>query len=260
MVTGANGQLATTLRKYASQWPNYDWVFCDHAQLPIEDFEQVSSLFKELQPSFCINTAAYTRVEDAEKFPKKANLINGVSVKHLAACCNQFNTTLLHLSTDYVFDGKQAHPYLEHSTPNPINAYGKSKRMGEKAVLDECVKGYVIRTSWLYAKSHGKNFYRSILQKAQKGQTIEVVNDQVGTPTSTQTVAQGIVRLINSNAPYGIYHLADTTVCSWYDFAKKILEEHQLQAPLIPIQTPIGGAPRPPFSALGTQKKDLLCT
>lgn len=255
LVTGAKGQLGKTLQELSLSESTFEWVFCDKKALDICDPGAIAAVFAQHKPDYCINTAAYTKVNQAEENPLLAKAVNVTAVQHLSDACNQYNTCLLHLSTDYVFDGVQAHPYVESDTPNPINVYGKTKAEGEQIALTQAQKGYVIRTAWLYAITHGHNFYRSILSKAQAGESLSVVNDQVGSPTTTVQLALFLIQIVKKAPPYGLYHCAGKQVLSWYGFAKQILAEHQLDVPLVATCSPSGGIQRPRFSALGTEKR-----
>ena len=255
LVTGAKGQLGKTLHKLSLSESAFEWVFCDKETLDICQPQAIEAAFVQHAPDYCINTAAFTNVNLAEENPQQAKAVNVTAVDHLVAACNQHNSCLLHLSTDYVFNGAQSHPYVESDATHPLNVYGKSKAEGEKIVLTQAHKGFVIRTAWLYAKSHGHNFYRSILKKAMAGESLSVVNDQVGSPTTTEQLALFLIQIVKKVPPHGLYHCAGEEILSWYAFAKKILKEHQLNVPLEATFTPNGGIKRPRFSALATEKK-----
>lgn len=255
LVTGAKGQLGKTLQELSLSESAFDWVFCDKETLDICQPQAIESTFAHYAPDYCINTAAFTNVDQAEENPQQAKAVNVTAVDHLVAACNQHNSCLLHISTDYVFDGAQPYPYVESDAIHPINVYGKSKAEGEQIVLKHTQKGYVIRTAWLYAKSHGDNFYRSILKKGMAGEGLAVVNDQVGSPTTTEQLALFLIQIVKKAPPYGLYHCAGEEILSWYAFAKKILQEHQLDVPLEATVTPSGGTKRPRFSALATEKR-----
>lgn len=255
LVTGASGQLGQTLQELAKKDTRYRWVFCTKAALDISDPAMLKEAFSTHRPDFCINAAAYTNVRKAEEEQGLAYKINAEGVTALVNQCNQQGVVLLHVSTDYVFDGQQSIPYTEEDLPNPLNSYGKSKWAGEKAVLQQAHHGYVIRTSWLYAKNHGHNFYRSILKKAQAGEDLQVVDDQIGTPTSTDELANFLLQLVQQLPEQGIYHCGGKKIQSWYEFAKDILNEHQLSVSISPVKTPEEGLKRPFYSALGTDKR-----
>ncbi len=190
----------------------------------------------------------------AEEEPEKAVAINEYGVAKLMDACNRHNTTLVHLSSDYVFDGKKGSPYTEEDSTNPLTVYGKTKAAGEKVVLEQGIKSYVVRTAWLYAEKHGHNFYRSILAKARAGEKLEVVNDQTGTPTSTTELALYLQRLIQQQPPFGVYHCAGTNIHTWFSFAKAILAEHKIKADIKPINTSKDAIKRPLYSPLVSLK------
>jgi dTDP-4-dehydrorhamnose reductase len=255
LVTGAKGQLGKTLQKISLSESAFEWVFCDKETLDICQPQAIEATFAQYVPDYCINTAAFTNVNLAEENPYLAKAVNVTAVDHLVAACNQHKSCLLQLSTDYVFDGAKRQPYVESDATHPLNVYGKSKAEGEQIVLKDAQKGYVIRTAWLYAKSHGHNFYRSILKKAIAGEGLSVVNDQVGSPTTTEQLALFLMQIVKKVPPYGLYHCAGEEVISWHAFAKKILQDHQLDVPLEATITPNGGIKRPRFSALATEKR-----
>lgn len=250
VVTGAKGQLGKSVEDYSQKFPQHQWLFCDRTDLDITKTEQVQAVFQQFSPTHCINCAAFTNVALAEKQPQVAVAINAEAVKELVAICKSHDTTLIHVSTDYVFDGEKTTPYTEEDPPNPINVYGKTKAVGEQFVLQNSKKGYVVRSSWLYAKTHGQNFYQSILKKAIAKEPLKVVNDQVGTPTSTDNLARFLIQFIVEAPAYGLYHYAGKKIQSWHQFAQSILHEHQLKVTLEAISTPEGGVKRPKYSPL----------
>lgn len=255
LVTGAKGQLGITLNVMAQELPRFEWVFCDKKELDICNSERVAAIFKRYNPDYCINTAAFTNVALAEKQSQQAKAVNETAVKTLVEQCNLHHCCLLHLSTDYVFNGQQTVPYVESDQTAPLNVYGKTKARGEQWIVSHAKHFYIVRTSWLYAKTHGQNFYRSILDKAKAGEALTVVDDQVGTPTSTDQLATFLIRLIIQSPKQGLYHYAGSVICSWYAFAKKVLEENQLEVKLTATTSSTEKVLRPRFSALGTEKE-----
>ena len=181
---------------------------------------------------------------------EKANLINNISVALIAKVAEEVDALLIHISTDYVFDGKSKNPYIENSNTNPISIYGSTKLQGEKSIISSGCKYYIIRTSWLYSKNFGRNFYRNILSEASIGNEIEVVKDQYGTPTNTEKVADFIIKIIVSLPKKGIYHCAGEEIMSWYDFANKIVNENNYPNKIIPINSNYGVVKRPSYSPL----------
>ncbi len=230
IVTGASGQLGRSLQDLAPDYPKLEFVFIDSTDLDITDSEKVNKTIELGAFDHCINCAAYTNVEQAEKSPEMAFKVNAEAVKNLALTCRQYSVTLIHISTDYVFDGEKGTPYNVDDLPNPINEYGRSKWEGEKyvqAIMDEY---YIVRTSWLYHKKYGKNFYRTILEKAKRGEELRITDEQVGCPTNAVNLAKYIMSLILDNTKhYGTYHFTDGKAMSWYGFALSILEENGLK-------------------------------
>lgn len=261
LVTGANGQLGQSLRHIAPQFSDIDFVFCDSSQLNITDRAQIESVFSHYQPQFCINTAAYTAVDKAESEPEKAYAINVTGAKNIAEVCKAYNTVLLHISTDFVFDGGKKAPYTEEDLPNPTGVYGKTKLEGEKAVQQTWEKHYILRTSWVYSQ-FGHNFMKTMLRLASERDTISVVNDQIGTPTHAVDLANTLLQLItvDNQQPiyhnFGIYNFSNEGQCSWYDFAKYIFKVNNIQIDLkaIPTSSFPTQVQRPAFSVLDKSK------
>ncbi|MFI8603721.1 dTDP-4-dehydrorhamnose reductase [Cellulophaga baltica] len=231
LVTGASGQLGQTFKDIRLEYPNLDFVFLDSKQLDITDKLSIEKGFSLSNFDFCINCAAYTNVDQAEKTPAIAYKVNGEGVKNMALACKENNVTLIHISTDYVFDGEKTGPYTIEDTPNPINEYGKSKLAGEKYIQEILDKYYIIRTSWLYSKIHGKNFYRTILQKAKNGDLIKVTDEQIGCPTDTINLSEFILELIiNHSSKFGMFHYTDNKPFTWYNFAESIISYNKLDS------------------------------
>ena len=250
LVTGSEGQLGRTLQKRSADINGFDWIFLSKAELDITQTNEIQAAFNKYNPKFCINCAAFTDVLKSEKKPSLAFKVNVEGVKNLTHICNENQSILIHISTDYVFDGAKKIPYVENDKANPLNAYGMTKYLGEKHVLRNANFGYIIRTSWLYSKNFGRNFYRNILSEASIGNEIEVVKDQYGTPTNTEKVADFIIKIIVSLPEKGIYHCAGEEVMSWYDFANKIVNENNYPNKIIPINSNYGVVKRPSYSPL----------
>ncbi|HEX8575609.1 MAG TPA: dTDP-4-dehydrorhamnose reductase [Flavobacterium sp.] len=266
LITGANGQLGQAIQSIAQQYPAINFIFCSSQELDITKEEAINTLFLEVKPDFCINTAAYTAVDKAESEPEKAHLINAVGPGNLAAICKKTNTTLLHISTDFVFDGQATTPYSEKATTNPQSVYGQTKLDGEKAVQAVWEKHFIIRTSWVYSQ-FGANFMKTMLRLGAERDSLSVVNDQIGTPTNAVDLAEAIIEIIkhtqnlksetlNLKSIYGIYNFSNEGQCSWYDFAKKIFEVNMVQINLLPIATIDYPTPakRPKYSVLEKTK------
>ena len=228
LVTGASGQLGLSIQNIHRKYTNLDFEFMNSKELDITNLKTVQEIFKSNHFDFCINCAAYTNVEQAEKHPEKAFAINGEGVKNIAIACKTNNVVLIHISTDYVFDGEKKAPYTPQDKPNPINEYGKSKLLGEHYIQQILNKYYIIRISWLYSE-FGKNFYKTILKKAQTEPIIYVTDKEIGCPTNANNLTKHILELIASNTEnYGIHHFTDGEAMTWYMFAEKILAENKM--------------------------------
>ncbi|MGJ8736903.1 dTDP-4-dehydrorhamnose reductase [Zobellia laminariae] len=228
LVTGANGQLGQSIQKLASDYPQLNFVFVSSIDLDITDIDSIEKRLSNRAFKYCINCAAYTDVENSEKEPEKAFKVNSEGVNNLALVCKEQETVLIHISTDYVFDGEKGTPYEVSDPTNPINVYGASKLMGERHIEEIMDAYFIIRTSWLYSE-FGKNFYKIILQKAREGANLSVTDDQIGCPTHAGNLAKHVLDLITGeNKSYGIHHFTDEESLSWYGFAKKILRENNL--------------------------------
>lgn len=252
LVTGAGGQLGMTFQKHEKDYQDLHFVFMDAKALDITNQKAVERVFEQIKPDYCINCAAYTNVEQAEQQPEKAFLVNAVAVEFLALACKIKSCILIHISTDYVFDGEKTTPYTVTDTPNPINIYGKSKLQGELNIKKSLSQYFIIRTSWLYSKEFGKNFYRTILQKSQTEKQLHVVDNQIGCPTDAENLVSYIMKIIVSNLQdFGLYHFSDSQPMSWYDFAKIIIVNNNLQGvDVLKTGTFKSVAKRPKYSVL----------
>lgn len=256
LVTGAKGQLGSELKKLHHLLEKYHFIFADFEELDITNEEVVRDFFRYNKINYCINCAAYTAVDKAEGEADKAELINAKAVRLLAEQCASQSATLIHISTDYVFDGRSYTPYTEVDMANPINIYGKTKLFGEQMALSKNAKTMVIRTSWLYS-TFGNNFVKTMLRLAEAKPSLSVVADQIGTPTYAEDLARTILQIINtSSAHFGIYHYSNEGVASWYDFAHAIFQIKKLNINLIPIKTEAYPTPakRPAYSILDKTK------
>lgn len=253
LVTGASGQLGMTFRKFENFYSQIEFVFKSGKELDIVDSIALKKTFKEIKPDYCINCAAYTNVEKAEEEPDKAILINSQAVLNLAIICKEFQTILIHVSTDYVFDGRKTTPYTIEDIPNPINVYGASKLHGELNIKKVLNHYFIIRTSWLYSKEFGNNFYKTIVALAKAKKELRITDAETGCPTDTANLVSFILDLIvNHNKDYGIHHFSDNVAMSWYDFAKLILNENDFQeVKLIKTNDFKTKAKRPSYSVLG---------
>ena len=230
LVTGASGQLGKTIEElYADNALRLEFVFVSKEVLDISNNKDIETFFNKNTFDYCINCAAYTNVEQAEKTPETAYSINAEGVKNLANACHKNEIVLIHISTDYVFDGEKEAPYVVSDKTNPINEYGKSKLQGEKYIQNILTKYFIVRTSWLYSKKHGNNFYKFIVGKAETVKELSMTTEQKGCPTDTVNLSKFIVKLIQENKQaFGVFHYCDEKVMTWYDFAQQILLENNL--------------------------------
>ncbi len=271
LVTGSNGQLGQSLQLVARNYANIDFKFCDSKTLDITNINNVKQIFELYKPDFCINTAAYTAVDKAESEPEKAFAINVTGAKNLAEVCKHFDTTLIHISTDFVFDGNygllspraQSRGYSEEDKTNPKSVYGQTKLDGEKVIQSVLEKHIIIRTSWVYSQ-FGNNFLKTMIRLGSDRETLSVVNDQIGTPTNAVDLASAIVKIIIypnlqsaiCNLQSKIFNFSNLGQCSWFDFAKEIFEINNINIDLKPIPTSSYPTPaqRPKYSVLDKSK------
>lgn len=261
LVTGANGQLGQAIQSVAGNFPTIDFVFCSSSELNITDKSNCETIFEKHKPQFCINAAAYTAVDKAESESEKAYAINVTGAQNLAAVCKSYDTTLLHVSTDFVFDGLANQPYLEEDVPNPTGVYGVTKLQGEQAIQKTWEKHFIIRTSWVYSQ-FANNFMKTMLRLASERDSLSVVSDQIGTPTNAVDLAECLLTIITFDIRhstfdcYGIYNFSNEGQCSWYDFAKEIFKVNKVSINLQPIPTTAYPTPakRPAYSVLDKSK------
>lgn len=225
LIVGGNGQLGNCIRKIALDFENqYEFNFTDSQTLNITDRDSVSDVFYDFKPHFCINASAYTAVDLAEKEPEKAFAVNAEGVANLAEACEEYNCVLIHVSTDYVFDGETNISYSEDSFTNPQGVYGASKLKGEELATDLNPKTIVIRTSWLYSEFN-KNFVKTMLNLFSQKDELGIVSDQFGQPTNANDLAETILKIIRTEPKtYGIFHFSNYPETTWFEFAQKIAE------------------------------------
>ena len=248
LITGSNGMLGHDLREVLKD--NHDLVLTTSKTLDITDKKQVMDFIGDSKPDIVINSAAYTDVDGCEENRDLAYAVNGEGVRNLALACREVDCALLHVSTDYVFDGTARDPIAEDGEIGPISVYGKSKLEGEKAILEILDKYFIVRTAWLYG-INGRNFPKTMLELAKNHSEITVVYDEVGTPTYTPDLAYGISQLIETDK-YGIYHLTNSGYCSWCEFSRLIFEIAEKDVKVIPVTASefARPAPRPNYSVL----------
>ena len=250
LVTGANGMLGQDLCPILED-SGYEVVETDINTLDITSIDNVKQVLEQEKPDILIHCAAYTNVDKAEEDLKTAELINVTGTENIADTCGKLGITLVYISTDYVFDGSKQEPYLPNDRVNPLNNYGMTKYEGEEAVRSLCDKYYVVRTSWLYGH-HGKNFVETMLNLAKNNKNLKVVDDQIGSPTWTVDLSNGIINLLKEDAEFGTYHICGAGATSWYGFAKEIFNQAGVEVNLTPCTTDEFPRPakRPSFSKM----------
>jgi len=257
LVTGANGQLGQEFRAIALLYPQYNFLFTGKDDLAIENLETVQNFFSTKNISFCINCAAYTAVDKAETEIDKAFLINATAVENLASVCKQYQVQLIHISTDYVFNGNSQQAYKETDNTNPSSVYGQSKLKGEQLALIKNPSTIIIRTSWVYS-SFQNNFVKTMLRLMKEKESINVVNDQTGCPTYANDLAKCIMSIVAQNETlpnkHAIYNYCNQGAISWYQFATTIKELTNSSCIITPIPTSQYPTPakRPLYSVLNT--------
>jgi len=260
LITGANGQLGQAIKKVAAGFPAFNFIYTDYTELDITDTAAIDNIFSQKEIHGCINCAAYTAVDKAESEEELAFKLNFEAALNLAEACSQYNAQFIQISTDYVFDGKSNRPYTEEDEANPDSIYGSSKLRGEAAALGSNPETIVIRTSWLYSE-FGANFVKRMRELMQEKESLNVVFDQVGTPTYAVDLAQTILTVLSKvydvPAGYGgIYHYSNEGVLSWYDFAIAIKELTAATCKVLPVTTDKYPTPakRPAYSVFNKQK------
>ena len=262
LILGCKGQLGRCLNDQLAD-TDYEVIYTSREQIDIADFETTKSKVLESSPDLIINATAYTAVDKAEEDQKAANLINHLAVKNIADICNQLECWLVHVSTDYVFDGNSKVPYKEDDETNPQGAYGETKLRGELAIQASGCKHVILRTAWVFSE-YGNNFLKTVLRLGAERDELSIVGDQIGCPTYAQDIARSIVEIIpqlNSPESNGRYHYCGDQPCSWYDFANAIFDQamvNKLKMPSIvkSIKTSAYPTPakRPAFSVLDCSK------
>lgn len=263
LVTGANGQLGNEIRSVANGLSAYNFLFTDVDELDITQSLQVQKFINDNQIDAVINCAAYTAVDKAEEEIDLATKINTEAPEVCAKACAEKNIPFIHVSTDYVFNGENCRPYSESDSVNPVSVYGKTKLEGEKKAMVANVKTIVVRTSWLYS-CFGNNFVKTMMRLGAERNELNVVFDQVGSPTNAADLANALIQItekcfsedFNWEQMRGVYHFSNEGVCSWYDFAVEIMKINQLKCQVSPITSDQYPTPakRPAFSVLNKTK------
>ncbi len=258
LVTGRRGQLGSEIRDLALDYEDHHFIFTSSDELDICSFEQLSDFFNKYDIDIIINCTAYTAVDKAEEEYDKALLLNQKAVRNLVLCAREHDIFLIHVSTDYVFDGQYFRPYQEDHITNPQSKYGHSKLKGEQEILDSNIQALIIRTSWLYS-TFGNNFVKTMLRLGDERDELKVIFDQIGTPTYASDLARAILDIlpqIGKIRSTEIYHFSNEGVCSWYDFALEIMEYAHLECKVHPIRSEEFPLPasRPFYSVLDKSK------
>jgi dTDP-4-dehydrorhamnose reductase len=258
LVTGGRGQLAQCLNHVIRKHVGLDVDFQDLPALDITNVQQLTSYFSKNKLDYCINCAAFTAVDLAEEQSELAYTVNAEGPKNIAMICQKYNVRLIQISTDFVFDGKKDTPYLETDAPNPLSVYGASKLQGEQNIQHNMEKYFIIRTSWLYSE-YGNNFLKTMLKLSETHKQLNVVSDQIGSPTYAGDLAEFLIKIVlSSSVNYGIYHYSNLGAISWYDFACGIFTKFEKNVDVRPVKTKEHptAAKRPRFSVLNYKKAE----
>ncbi|HEY8781024.1 MAG TPA: dTDP-4-dehydrorhamnose reductase [Mucilaginibacter sp.] len=256
VVFGASGQLGHCFKVLAEKEGIASIYFPSEIEANILDINALKKVFETYKPLYSINCAAYTAVDKAEDEPEIAFKVNKTGVENLCSLCAEYDSTLIHVSTDFVFKGDKSTPRTEGSEAEPVNVYGQTKLEGERAVEALLKKYFIIRTGWLYSE-YGNNFVKTMLKLGAEKNELKVIADQAGTPTYAMDLAACIMHIIKSkNTSYGIYHYSNEGIASWYDFAKAIFEISETSVKVMPIKTDeyITKAKRPAYSVMDKSK------
>ena len=256
LVTGSNGQLGSCIKIKSKEQKTLDFVFSDSKGLDVTNSKQIDEVFSNNNFDYCINCAAYTAVDQAEDESDIAYNINTLGAKNLAEASKKYKVTLIHVSTDFVFNGQAQVAYKETDITNPLGVYGSTKLEGEKEIQSKLPEHYIIRTSWLYSEFKN-NFLKTMLNLASKKDALGVVNDQFGTPTNANDLSEAILKIIISEKKeYGLYHFSNLGETTWYEFAKAIFDLTNTNIKLTPISTEQykTKALRPKYSVLDKTK------
>jgi dTDP-4-dehydrorhamnose reductase len=255
LVTGSNGQLGNEIRKREVLLNGAGFIYADLPELDITDKNQLKAFIVKNKVTTIVNCAAYTAVDKAEGDEPTATLVNVTGPENIATLANHYQLTYIHISTDFVFDGRNCLPYSETDQPNPLSVYGQTKREGEIKVLEKCSSALILRTSWLYSV-HGNNFVKTIQRLGKERESLNVIFDQIGSPTWAGDLAEAILRILadpeTGKTKKGIYHFSNEGVASWYDFAVEILDLSGITCTINPIETKAYPTPamRPYYSVL----------
>jgi len=257
-VFGANGQLGRSMRFISDNFPQHNFIFTDIDKLDIRSYDQISSFVSNNYPHVFINCAAYTAVDKAEGDKKAAKDLNANAVDNMAKIAAEHNIFLVHVSTDYIYDGKQNRPYRETDNVHPISMYGRTKWKGEVAIMKSLCRAAIIRTSWLYSE-YGTNFVKTMFQLGATENELKIVFDQIGTPTYARDLAKAIMQIVNQMEKVKtveVFHYSNEGIASWYDVAVEIMQQGKRKCKVLPILTQQYPTPakRPLYAVLDKQK------
>lgn len=256
LVTGAYGQLGSEIKDLSTQYTDDGFVFVDREEMPLDDLKKVLEMVETINPDLIVSGGAYTAVDKAESEAKLVDIINHQAVATMAQWAKEHNRKLIHISTDYVFQGNSSTPLTEDEPTDPINIYGLSKQKGEEAIAASGADAIIIRTAWVYS-SYGANFVKTMIRLMTERDEISVISDQIGSPTYARDLAQAILVIAHSDSwTKGIYHFSNEGEISWYDFAVAIRELQHLDCKINPIATEQYPTPakRPRYSLLDKTK------
>lgn len=258
LVTGKNGQLGSEIKAISNQYQNFNFLCTDIEELDITNKKAINSFFKNNTIDLIINCAAYTAVDKAEDDFEIANKVNNLAVQYLVEAAETYNSKIIHISTDYVFDGSTCIPYKEDKEVSPLGVYGQTKLEGEEHILHAKTQGLIIRTSWVYSE-FGNNFVKTMLRLGKEKESLGVIGDQIGTPTNAKDLAYACLDIANQTKQWEdnqIYHYSNLGVCSWYDFAFEIMQQANLNCKINLIETTDypTKAKRPQYSVLNKKK------
>ena len=252
LITGSKGQLGKELMEYLSNNENVEVISYDRNQMDITNLNHMAEIIESKKPDVIINTAAYTNVDGSETDYNSAYSVNVIGARNIASVADKIGAKLIHISTDFVFDGKKDSLYFEYDSTNPLSVYGKTKLAGEWAVRNSCKKHFIIRTSWLYGK-YGNNFVKTMLKLGLEKDSISIVTDQIGSPTLVEDLVK-IIDVVMYSESYGVYHFSNSGFCSWNEFAKEIFKIKKYEIEVIDTNSIEYKRPaeRPSFSAMDT--------
>ncbi|WP_258101496.1 dTDP-4-dehydrorhamnose reductase [Marinoscillum pacificum] len=260
LVTGSGGQLGSELQFLKDQYSTFEFTFSDYPEMDITNKDGLKTAFEQGNFDFCINCAAYTAVDKAEDDRTACDNINVLGSKNLAELCKEYDVTLFHISTDFVFDGTSSKPLKEDQATSPVNYYGVSKLNGELEVAKSLDKYFIFRTSWLYS-TFGNNFVKTMIKLSENRDELNIIADQIGSPTYARDLAQSILDIISSGSTnYGLYHYSNQGVASWYDFTCAIFEYKSIDTKVQPIPTEKYPTPaaRPHYSVMDKSKFEKI--